>query len=332
MPANDMDGALKRVLESSAGRMSGCDPEQNAAYVEGRLRPAERRSLEAHLADCTDCRRLVTDWLAETMPEPAAVPHPARTGWRWALPALAGVAAVGSVVLYYRPHRPVLVRPEVKLEAPAPSPPPASAANAAVKAKPAGRAAEPALADKPARPLPAVDALREERSLTAPAALPPVTQAAPLPPAAPQLPPVSQSAQSSRFVQEAPQLERQNAAREVAAAPAAEGAAGALAADERRDAGLKKARAAGALSYRRQAEASAAPLPDGAAVRSQVRRGLQVWAVSEAGRLYRSGNGGATWQPVSTPAQSPLVRVEWDGDTPAVIVTDKDNRTYRIQP
>ncbi len=63
-----------------------------------------------------------------------------------------------------------------------------------------------------------------------------------------------------------------------------------------------------------------------------MRRGLQVWAVSEAGRLYRSGNGGATWQPVSTPAQSPLVRVEWDGDTPAVIVTDKDNRTYRIQP
>jgi hypothetical protein len=150
MPANDMDGALRRVLKPAAGGVAGCDPELNAAYAEGRLRGAERQKLEAHLAACGDCRRLVTEWMEETAAVVAPAPGRVWWHWRWAVPALAGMAIVGSVV-YLREPPPKPAEPvrqvaaalpaqneakELVKEKEAPSPPAAKRERAARAAKP----------------------------------------------------------------------------------------------------------------------------------------------------------------------------------------------------
>lgn len=121
--------------------MPGCDPELNAAYVEGRLRGAEREQLEAHLAECADCRRLVTEWMAEETPP--AVPRRAGWSWRWAVPALAGIVAVGSLVVYYRPHQEEMHKVAVQE---LPAQPPAAAPSQPAKAPTPTREAPPRVA------------------------------------------------------------------------------------------------------------------------------------------------------------------------------------------
>jgi len=276
----------------------------NAAYAERRLRGAEQQKLEAHLAACADCRKLVTEWMAEETLEAAPAPRPPWWRWRWAAPALAAVAVVGSVIVYQRPRaeeekKVALLRQVAAL----PAEPPA--------------ASQPVTTPKPPQARPEVRAKRVvapsrdevERFATAPVpAAPPAVQAPAV--GASQ---VAQEAQLAKLKEEAGTAQRREGDQQGAAA-------GLL--SQRSDAARQNVQNLRAASL----------LPDGTAIRSYVRRDLRLWAVSEAGRLFRSVDSGASWQPLETPATVPLVRVEWDAQGNMLVVGDKEGRSFRIQP
>src|SRR6478752_412288 len=96
------------VTDTHTGRAGACpDPETLAAYVDGMLDPAARAGVEAHAADCRDCREILADTAAflldvgqevparEPDPDRAPVAEPAPSGkvlpfrrrWRRALVA-----------------------------------------------------------------------------------------------------------------------------------------------------------------------------------------------------------------------------------------------------
>jgi hypothetical protein len=120
---------------------------------------------------------------------------------------------------------------------------------------------------------------------------------------------------------------------QVAAARAAreEAAAAAAVADEGREGERKKAAPAApaALALR---QAAPTPLPDGSAIRSQVRRGERIWAVSEAGGLFRSEDSGRTWTRVESPATTPLTQIGWVEQETVLRLTDREGNHYRVQP
>lgn len=186
--------------------------EQLSAYLDGQVRPDERRRLEAHLAACEACRRELaglrqTVALVRTLPR---VPVPraftlsqaqvglarpvGRPGWLG--PALAGLAAtttvvfvlVAATVLWRRTDR-QSVYELARLSAP-------SAATAAVAERPveipSGRAVAPAAVPAPqegvaAEKAPAATAARAPaQAATGPTATPAVVA-----PAAPTRPPVA---------------------------------------------------------------------------------------------------------------------------------------------
>lgn len=302
MAANDMDGALRRVLQPGGGAVPGCDPELNAAYAERRLRGAEQQKLEAHLAACADCRRLVTEWMAEETPEAAPTPRPAWWRWRWAVPALAGLAVVGSVIVYQRP-RPVEEKKVAFHDAIA-------------------RPAEPPAANRPvAAPKPAPEGLEARGKRVAARSRDEVERFAAVP--VPAAPAAAQAVGTSQVTQEA-QLAKVK--EEAGAAVRGEGD------QQQAITGLVAQKRADAARQNVQNLRVASLLPDGTAIRSYVRRDLRLWAVSEAGRLFRSVDSGASWQPLETPATSPLMRVEWDAPGNLLVVADKEGGSFRIQP
>ncbi len=304
MAANDMDGALRRVLQPGGGAAPGCDPELNAAYAERRLRGPEQQKVEAHLAACADCRKLVTEWRAEETPEAAPVPRPAWWRWRWAAPALAGVAVVGSVIVYQRPHREQEKKAAFQQVAALPAEPPA--------------ANQPVTTTKPPQLRPEVRAKRviapsrEEVERFAAAPVPAAPPAAQAPAVGASQP--AQEAQLAKLKEEAGAADRREGDQQQVATG--------LVAQKRSDAARQNV----------QNLRDASLLPDGTAIRSYVRRDLRLWAVSEAGRLFRSVDSGASWQPLETPATLPLVRVEWDTQGNVLVVADKEGRSFRIQP
>lgn len=86
------------------------DPELLAAYAEGNLPAAERERFEGHLAGCAACQETVVRLVRLAPQESAAgrgVPAMAPVAspgirWRWALPALASVVLVASVIYFER--------------------------------------------------------------------------------------------------------------------------------------------------------------------------------------------------------------------------------------
>lgn len=89
------------------------DPELLAAYAEGNLLAAARERLELHLAGCAACQTAVVRLVRLAPQESAAQSRAvavAASGaaraqafrWRWAIPALAGVALVGSFIYHER--------------------------------------------------------------------------------------------------------------------------------------------------------------------------------------------------------------------------------------
>src|SRR5713226_4890537 len=94
-----LDAALRATLRSKAEHLPGCDAELAVAYLERRLDRQERQRFETHMAECAGCRALAAALAPELMPETAApVPAGHVWGWRWAVPAVAGLVIVGSVV------------------------------------------------------------------------------------------------------------------------------------------------------------------------------------------------------------------------------------------
>ena len=121
----------RRPWEGGAeGELCG-DPELLAAYAEGQLPLKARERLEQHLAACAACQAAVVRLVRLAPQESAAARAASGTQtsraprispvfrWRWALPTLAGVILVGSVIYYER----------FQIVSPRPSTPPARIAD-----------------------------------------------------------------------------------------------------------------------------------------------------------------------------------------------------------
>jgi hypothetical protein len=330
------DAALRQVLRAT-GPVAGCDAELAAAYGEGRLHGAERRQVEAHLAECAACRGVATELLQERAPEErAAEPAPARAWWRWqwAIPALAGVLVVGSVVFYQREQvlrqtsAPVAARQVAQLEG----------------------ASEPAR-DQPVLQLPqqpaAADALRQRAKRAAaepaapPAAIEEFRDARGQVAEAEQLKDGREAAVSAPTDEVARANKVANAVAPPApkAAPAAPPAAvgGAIqlesgtAGARRQEAGsLDKEKSVALLAGR--ADVAPAPLPEGAPLRALARDGERLWAVSDGGRIFRSTDAGRTWARLASPTTADLAAVRWDPQGRTLTVQDRNGRAYRVEP
>ncbi|HYM10931.1 MAG TPA: hypothetical protein VEU62_09365, partial [Bryobacterales bacterium] len=251
--------------------------------------------------------------------------------WRWAVPALAGVAIVGSVVYYQREQ--VLERRTAALPAAqtaaAPSPPAAPAV--------APAAQPPAREEAPSADLPRRAAARARKD------------ASPLPAAerAPGPAPASS-------VTEAELRKKQNARGFVAGAPVtppaaapvpAPGAIGGVAPtaektaavrDETSDAASAKV-TAGLAGARAQSAAltnrlDLLVLPGGARPRSLLEHDSRLWAVCDGGRIFRSADHGRTWTSIESPTTADLVSVKWDAERNLLLVTDRQGAEYRVKP
>jgi hypothetical protein len=315
------DAALRQVLRAGQGVSTGCDVEAVAAYAEGRLRGAERRRAEEHLAECASCRRVATDLMDELAPEqPVEEPAPARVWWRWqwALPALAGMLIVGSVVLYQRQQG---LRPAA----------PASDFQIAQLEKEAS--APPA-----AQPVPAPEPPAERRNQARPAARAAADRVAPVAP-----PPAAgggyRSAEASQV------LNRQEAASAQVAGNAGPPPAAPTAAvvgqvregerdmaDQRLRAGTDEEKQKATAMFAKRADEGLAPLPEGAPLRASTREGERIWAVSDGGRIFRSTDGGRTWTRLASPTTADLVLVRWDPQARQIVVVDRQGAEYRVEP
>jgi hypothetical protein len=253
--------------------------------------------------------------------------------WRWAVPALAGVTLVGSVVYYQRDR--VLERRTAALPA---------AQTTATPSPPAAPGVAPAV-PKPAREE-ALHAEMTRRGATrARKTIPPLPVAEPAP--APAV--VDAELRKERSAQNAVTVAAgRPAAPPPAAAPVpAQGAIGgavtlaekkAAVRDETSTATAPKAATAGLAANRAQSAAltnsrfDSLVLPGGARLRNLLRHDGRLWAVSDGGRIFRSADDGRTWTPVESPTTADLVSVKWDTERNLLLVTDQQGNEYRVKP
>jgi tetratricopeptide (TPR) repeat protein len=91
-----------RLPAAGAGPATHPGAETIAAYAEARLSRAEAAEVERHLADCADCRDLLSDaaaYLEDAVAGPRALPGPRAPGKRPVLLFAAGLAAAAVIVL-----------------------------------------------------------------------------------------------------------------------------------------------------------------------------------------------------------------------------------------
>jgi len=346
-PDRGLDAALRAALRPGPDPVPGCDVELAVAYAEGRVKGAERGNVETHLAQCAACRALATTLLEELLPETPA-PAPVRPWWslRWAIPALAGVAIVVSMVwnqreqVLQRPTSVVAVRP-----AAAPVPPDISGGASQVGAATPTRRKAGAAGSRN-EPIPEAGRRGRENEKEEDAA--PATQPArrddALVARGPQERAVAQS--EERHVEG--KLELRAAADKEPAGKLADEVAAASAdfakqkpaeladRDAKQQAGntvtggplgLTTSPNSARLAYK----AGSYRLPAGAPLRHFAQRGGRLWAVSDGGRIFRSLDGGQTWQPLPSPTTEDLVKVEWESED-SLRLEDKRGNQYRIKP
>ncbi len=300
-----MDAAIRAALRCEDERPPGCDAELAAAYLERRLGPQERQRFETHMAECAGCRALTAALAPELMPE-TAEPAPASHvwGWRWAVPAVAGLVIVGSVVYYQR------------------TPPVAPAKQQAVAV---GTIAErPAVVDQPATTKPPQKPPAErKRSPAAGVSAVKVETPAPPPPA---------QAPAPAAVEEAQQLRGAGQAATQPVAPQKEKFA------ERREAvrllstSADSAAPAGGVAAALRLSSQLSPLPEGALPKAMVEHDGTLWAVSDGGRIFRSGDRGRTWMKVESPTSNDLLKVKWDAQKNLLVVEDKQGNRFELRP
>ena len=123
---SDRDRLIEQLLSRAPGPGAGAtgacvDAERFAAWADGGLPRAEAMAIEAHLADCPQCRAMAAAFAAVG---PQAV-HEERAWWRrplsrWVLP-VAAVGAAAAVLLIFQSRPPAPPASELaKLQTPAP--------------------------------------------------------------------------------------------------------------------------------------------------------------------------------------------------------------------
>ncbi len=96
------------------------DADLLTALAENRLAPKERRHVVAHLADCADCREILSLVSNDT---PVAIPAPAAISWRtlrWPLALAASALLTFTVMHRQAPTNVIPVPPQARTAAPPP--------------------------------------------------------------------------------------------------------------------------------------------------------------------------------------------------------------------
>ena len=303
-----MDRLLRAVLKPAPQSGPGDCPDASvlAAFVERGLTATEESALEAHIAGCGRCQEALSV-LSHDLPEEAAAEAAApETRWftwvtrprlRWLVP-ISAAATVAVLVFATRP----LIAPENEEVFPsdvvqmAQAPPPPAAMPAAGLDAPREKSAA-----VPERSEPAASARRDA------AAESQVGQA--------QVPKASREAlaDEKRTQQTAPAPAPPPAALQTVAVatppPGGQMAVAQQAANvpEASDAGRRRAaaeldRGAGVAG----APAKLAPSLDAGLVTVSAPGGEALWRFGSGGRLSRSVDGGASWQPQTSGAQADL--------------------------
>ena len=220
-PNHAFDRELRRALAAEGGAPSGShvDADVAAAWMERRLDAAAQRTVDAHLAGCTDCQTLLAT-LARITPAEDAFSGAERTWWRrlragWLVPA--AVAAAAALVIWVAVPQQRQASERVQSSAPFSSAPPAQQTPAA---PPAAADQDPnrlkPLAETAPPPAPSTVAPRATDNLERLAPLidagePPAPQPPPVaaPPAValPAAPPAESDKASAKLEAEAPRLE-----------------------------------------------------------------------------------------------------------------------------
>jgi len=369
-PDRWLDGVLGPALRSTDRNPPGCDAERAAAYVEGQLAGRERKSFEAHLAGCAACRSLAATLARELLP-PAREPASARRwegwwSWRWAVPSMAAVAVIGSAVFYQweRIAPPAVQEPVLEAKAakapvaPVESGPEPAALPAPEVQKRDKEAAQ--LRDERSRRVAAVDLELDDartRKLQTAADTYKKAGVRETEGVAQQAQPDSQNAVASRLRQSADgfsqnlQEQRQNENKQAGqAGPAAADSVRAIVSSRTAAppatkvvlGGIAKEKAevaseeAGKPAPRRDSASAPSPeqvyrLPGNAPLNHWVLQGSRLWAVSNGGRVFRSNDGGRSWERLESLTTADLVRIELESET-SLVVTDRQGNRHRLAP
>jgi outer membrane biosynthesis protein TonB len=308
---SDRDAAIARLLRTAARgplppAAPGCvDAERLAAWTDGGLPPADAALVETHLADCARCQAILAAFASTADAAAGAAVQPASPRWRgglvrWALP-LAGAIAAGVLIWIAAPASvdpPAPVQQSAKSEPQFSVPPPApaetpTATPAPPQESPTAAPVPPPAATPPPEPAPAP---------TTSSALPRNPTADPLPLAAPPPAVVVDEFGAGRVSSDA-----------------------STKAVEKRATGGERVGTVGGVRGGRSADAAPPP----AAMTSSVLEPSVRWRVWSDGRVERSQDGGASWQPAPidrsigiTAGSAPDVLVCWlVGRQGAVFVT-----------
>ena len=307
------------------------DAETLAAWADGGLPRAEAAVVETHLADCDRCTAMLTTF-ARTIPD-APVTEPLWKRWhlRWLIPVATAATVAALWVLVPRPESPQMRAPgtvarsdsQVAIESQA------SAPSGAAQPTTPSETKEQEARLRVAQSKPADAVAKREAPSTAPRQLAdargdrdeklrqplPLNESVTIAPAAPVPEPAreadraeakSADAQTERF---SPTLPSANAA-PGAQAPAAQTPA-APAASPAREAAAARAPAPAATqpTFRAPAESRAGgslAREQSAIIEIASPDPMTRWRVVGAGRVERSTNGGARWEPATLPESSTL--------------------------
>ena len=337
-------------------RAACIDAETLAAWADGGLPRAEAAVVETHLADCERCTAMVATF-ARTIPD-APIVEPLWKRWhlRWLVPVATAATVAALWVLVPRPESPQMARAVARSDSQASL---ESRASGAIGAEPLAAPSETkeqesrtaATASKPTEAVAKREAFRStppqladarsdrDEKLQQPQSLNErvaIAPSAPVPEPAREadraeakstdtqterFSPVTPSANATSPAAQAPAASTPSSPRQAAAAPAPAAAAG-------QPTFRAPAEAPAALSARAQSAIIEIPSPDP----------MTRWRVVGAGRVERSTNGGARWEPATLPesatltaGSSPSPSVCWlVGRAGSIYVTTDGQRFVRV--
>ena len=301
-------------------RAACIDAETLAAWADGGLPRAEAAVVETHLADCERCTAMLATF-ARTIPDaPVAEPLWKRWHLRWLVPVATAATVAALWVLVPRPESPQMSRAVARSDSQASIESQVSGTSGAAQLATPSESKEQEARVRDAESKPADAVAKREAPPSAPRQLAdaggnrdeklqqplPLNESVAIAPAAPVPSPTreadraeakSADAQTERFSPTAPSA---NAAPPAAAAPAASEASA-----KRAPAAAPTPSALGAASSQARASGSFARELS-ALIEIASPDPMSRWRVVGVGRVERSTNGGARWEPATLPESTTL--------------------------
>jgi len=306
-------------------RAACIDAETLAAWADGGLPRAKAAVVETHLADCERCTAMLATF-ARTIPDaPVAEPLWKRWHLRWLVPVATAATVAALWVLVPRPESPQMSRAVARSDSQASIESQVSGTSGAAQLATPSESKEQEARLRAAESKPSGALAKREEAQTAPRQLAdargdrdeklqpplPLNESVAIAPAAPVPSPTreadraeakSADAQTERFSPTAPSA---NAAPPPAQAPVAPASRAREAAAARAPAAAPTSSALGAASPQARGDTSFAR-ELAAIVEIASPDPMSRWRVVGVGRVERSTNGGARWEPATLPESTTL--------------------------